>query len=103
MKSQLSLKARRRKAMEQLASLGNMLEGSLCRADRGESIRYQLTDKSAGRSRTLYVSADMAVEVREWTQNWKKAKRLLKELSQISREEVRASAGGARPRPNPTA
>ena len=82
-------------AMEQLASLGNMLEGSLCRADRGESIRYQLTDKSAGRSRTLYVSADRAVEVRQWTQNWKQAKRLLKELSQISREEVRADAQDA--------
>ena len=92
MKTQPSLKARRRKATECLGALGNLLEGSLCRADRGEAVRYQLTDKVAGRSRTLYVPADMAVEVRQWTQNWKQAKRLLRELSELSREEVRAGA-----------
>ena len=92
MKTQLSLKARRRKATESLGALGNLLEGSLCRADRGEAVRYQLTDKVAGRSRTLYVPADMAGEVRQWTQNWKQAKRLLRELSELSREEVRAGA-----------
>lgn len=92
MKTQLSLKARRRKATESLGALGNLLEGSLCRADRGEAVRYQLTDKVAGRSRTLYVPADMAMEVRQWTQNWKQAKRLLRELSELSREEVRAGA-----------
>lgn len=92
MKTQPSLKARRRKATESLGALGNLLEGSLCRADRGEAVRYQLTDKVAGRSRTLYVPADMAMEVRQWTQNWKQAKRLLRELSELSREEVRAGA-----------
>ena len=92
MKTQLSLKARRRKATESLGALGNLLEGSLCRADCGEAVRYQLTDKVAGRSRTLYVPADMAMEVRQWTQNWKQAKRLLRELSELSREEVRAGA-----------
>ena len=92
MKTQPSLKARRRKATERLSELGNLLEGSLCRADRGEAVRYQLTDKVAGRSRTLYVPADMAGEVRQWTQNWKQAKRLLRELSELSREEVRAGA-----------
>ena len=84
--------ARRREARERLGALGNLLEGSLCRADRGDAVRFQLTDKVAGRSRTLYVPADMAMEVRQWTQNWKQAKRLLRELSELSREEVRAGA-----------
>ena len=101
MKTQLSLMARRRKAKERLRALGNLLEGSLCRADRGEAVRFQLTDKVAGRSRTLYVPADMAMEVRQWTQNWKQAKRLLRELSELSREEVRASARAAGPRKTP--
>ncbi len=89
--------------MESLGALGNLLEGSLCRADRGEAVRYQLTDKVVGRSRTLYVPADMAEEVRQWTQNWKQAKRLLKELSALSREEVRAGTQGALPRGTPKA
>ena len=101
MKTQPSLKARRREATERLGALGNLLEGSLCRADRGEAVRYQLTDKVAGRSRTLYVPADMAVEVRKWTQNWKQAKRLLRELSELSREEVRAGTRDAGPRRTP--
>jgi len=58
--------------MERLAALGNLPEGSLCRADRGEAVRYQLTDKVANKSRTLYVPADMAEEARQWTQNWNK-------------------------------
>ncbi len=95
MKAHSTLNTRRRKAREQLAAIGNVLEGSLCRADRGESIRYQLTDKVAGKSRTLYVPVDMAGEVREWTQNWKKAKLILKKISELSREELRAGAQGA--------
>lgn len=93
--------ARRRKARERLGALGNLLEGSLCRADRGDAVRFQLTDKVAGRSRTLYVPADMAEEVRQWTQNWKQAKRLLRELSELSREEVRAGDRAAGPRKTP--
>src|SRR5690554_190841 len=101
MKAQPSLMARRRKARERLGALGNLLEGSLCRADRGDAVRFQLTDKVAGRSRTLYVPADMAEEVRQWTQNWNQAKRLLRELSELSREEVRAGDRAAGPRKTP--
>jgi hypothetical protein len=101
MKTQATLKARRRKAMERLGALGNLLEGSLCRADRGDAVRFQLTDKVAGRSRTLYVPAGMAEEVRQWTQNWKQAKRLLRELSDLSREEVRTGDRGVGPRKTP--
>jgi len=97
MKKEQSLKVRRRQAMERLAATGNILEGSLCRVARGESIRYQLTDKVAGRSRTLYIPADMAGEVRQWTRNWKQAKRLLRELSDLSREELRTDARGDDP------
>ena len=95
MKAHSTLKANRHKAKEQLAALGNVLEGSLCRADRGDCIRYQLTDKIAGKSRTLYVPVDRAGEVREWTRNWKQAKSILKKLSELSREELRAGARDA--------
>lgn len=53
--------------------------------------------RCAGRSRTLYVPVAMAEEVRQWTQNWKLAKRLLRELSEISLEEVRSGARDAVP------
>jgi hypothetical protein len=87
------------------AALGPMVEGSLCRADRGGQPRWQLTDRPAGKTRTLYVPAQRVEEVRAWTANWKRAKELLKVLSGLSREDLRGGAGRAAgaPRPRPTA
>jgi len=76
-----------------LASLGPVIEGSLCALRRGGQMRWQLTDRPAGKTRTLYVPAARAQEVRQWTANWKKAKALLRELAVISRQELRADAG----------
>jgi hypothetical protein len=82
-----------------------MVEGSLCQLRRGERPRWQLTDRPAGKTRTLYVPAGRAEEVRQWTANWKKARQLLKDLSDASREELRAKGGraGGTPRQRPTA
>ena len=46
MKAKPSLSARRRKAKAQLDALGNLLEGSLCRVERGNAVRFQLTDNA---------------------------------------------------------
>lgn len=101
---QKSASRRRAEALRALAGLGPVIEGSLCRADRGQSPRWQLTDRPDGRTRTLYVPAGRAGEVSQWTANWKKAKALLKELSEVSRDELREGAGraGGAPRPRRT-
>ena len=87
------------------AALGPMVEGSLCRADRGGHPRWQLTDRPAGKTRTLYVPAGRAEEVHAWTANWKRAKELLRVLSDLSRENLSGGAGRAAgtPRPRRTA
>ena len=92
---QKSAPRRRADALRALAGLGPVIEGSLCRADRGGSPRRQLTDRPAGRTRTLYVPAGRAGEVLRWAENWKRARALLKELSEASREELRECAGRA--------
>jgi len=96
---------RRVTAQRALAALGPVIEGSLYALRRGGSFRWQLTDRPAGKTRTLYVPAARAEEVRQWTANWKQAKGLLRQLSEASREELRARAGhvGGGPRPRPTA
>lgn len=78
-----------------------VVEGSLCRVARGGAERYQLTDKVAGKSRTVYVPKGDAEDVRRWTENWREAKRLLLEMSGVMREIIRenAAAGGGRKGP----
>jgi hypothetical protein len=91
----------RTKVLREFNALGPVIEGSLCQVRRGEGQRWQLTDRLAGKTRTLYVPAARAGEVRQWTVNWKKARLLLVELSEASREALRASggrAGGGPPR-----
>jgi len=101
---QIPASRKRAAALCALAGLGPVVEGSLCRTRRGEQPRWQLTDRPAGKTRTLYVPAERAGEVGEWTANWKKAKHLLKELSEASREELRGGDGraGGAPRPRRT-
>lgn len=84
---------KRAAAQRALSALGPVIEGSLCAVRRGGVVRWQLTDRPAGKTRTLYVPAERAEEVRAWTTNWKQAKRLLQELADASRQELRAEAG----------
>ena len=100
MKTKPALRGRT-EVLREFNALGPVIEGSLCQVKRGEGQRWQLTDRPDGKTRTLYVPAARAGEVRGWTVNWKRAKRLLAELSDASREALRASggrAGGGPPR-----
>ena len=96
---------KRAAALRALTSLGPMIAGSLCAVRRGGPFRWQLTDRPAGKTRTLYVPAARSEEVRAWIANWKQAKKLLRELAEASRQDLRESAGRAAavPRPRRTA
>jgi len=84
---------KRAAASRALASLGPVIEGSLCAVRRGGQMRWQLTDRPAGKTRTLYVPAARAPEVRQWILNWKQAKKHLRTLAEASREELRDADG----------
>ena len=61
------------------------MDGTLSRVDLGSSVRYQLTRKEEGRTKTIYVPARAAKEVGDWTGRWREVRELLKELSEFSR------------------
>ena len=71
--------------LKKLLSKGMIIEGSLCRADRGNTPRHQLTDRVDGKSRSLYVPEAFAPTVAEWTRNWAEVKALLKEMGDEAR------------------
>jgi hypothetical protein len=80
----LSLLRRMRDArLRQLRRTAPLLAGSLVALPRHSS-RY-LTDKAAGRTRTLYVPLKHLTEVTRWNEEHKKVRRLVSELSQIQR------------------
>ncbi len=56
-----------------------------------EGGRHQLSDRATGRFRSIYVPADFAPLVADWSARWAEAKRLMKEMSEIARSELVAA------------
>ena len=73
--------------LKQLIGLGPVMDGTLSKVDLGSSVRYQLTRKEDGRTKTIYVPARAAEEVGDWTGRWRQIRELLKEMSEFSRRE----------------
>lgn len=64
---------------------GPVIDGTLSNVNLGSSIRYQLTRKVKGRTKTVYVPSGAAEEVADWTGRWRDVRNLLKEMSEFSR------------------
>ena len=100
--STATLEKRRRAKLDELAGIGPLLQGSLaeigvtcgnpnCRCARGEKhASHIVTWKIRGKSKSLYVPVDMVEEVREWVDQHRQAKRLLKEISELSQKIIRS-------------
>ena len=50
---------------------GPVMDGTLSSIDLGTSVRYQLTRKEDGRTKTIYVPQRAAAEVADWTGRWR--------------------------------
>jgi len=94
-KSMSLLRRMRDARLRQLRRLGPMLGGSLV-VFPGHSSRY-LTDKAAGKTRTLYVPLGRLKEVERWNKNWQAARQLTRELSQLQRAILRKEIERDRP------
>ena len=92
--------------LEKLAGLGPVLQGTAVRKYRKCSAKgcpchsgrrmhpyTVVTTKEAGRTKALYVPVEMEGEVAGWLRGHRAAKRLLGEISALSRELVCAHAG----------
>lgn len=105
---------RRAAKLRELASVGPLVAGSLCRVKRrcgnancrcarGEPHwAYVLSFKVKGKTQTVHVPKEMVPEVQAWVTEHKRIKRLMAEVSRQSlamiRHHVRASRAGGRKR-----
>ena len=80
--------------LRRLRTLGPFLAGSLVSLPKHNS-RY-LTDKVGQTTRTLYIPLARLREVKRWNADFKKARQLLRELSEIQRSLLRAEIEAAR-------
>ena len=67
----------------ELGSLGLFIEGSLCKVRRPgrKPPAWQLTFKQAGKTRTVYVPAELVPEVQLWAKEFKRLKRLIRKIT----------------------
>lgn len=96
------LQKRRDARIKKLAQLGPVLEGSLaeigvtcgnpnCRCARGEKHRSHILKRQVrGKTQSLYVPVDMVEEARQWVSEFRRAKALLREISELNRSILRA-------------
>jgi hypothetical protein len=93
-KSPTVLRQMRQARLRRLRAMGFVLAGSLVRFPAHTSL--YLTDKVKGKTRTLYIPLSRLEEVKEWNVNYKLAKRLLAELSEIQRKLLVAEIAARR-------
>jgi hypothetical protein len=106
------LKNRRAAILKRMGRVGPLVTGSLvkihrkcgnknCRCAKGEGHpAHILTMTVKGKTKSVYVPVDLVHEVREWTQNHKALKAMIREVSDLSlaiiHGHVGASRGGAK-------
>lgn len=96
------LEARRDARIKKLASVGPLIQGSLttvnvtcgspnCRCARGQKHQsHRVTSKVRGKTKTVYVPVDRLEETKAWIQEHKRVKKLLKEISDLNEQILRA-------------
>jgi hypothetical protein len=67
----------------ELGALGLFIEGTLCKVRRPgrKPPAWQLTFKQAGKTRTVYVPAELVPEVQLWAKEFKRLKQLIGKVS----------------------
>ncbi|MBM3880864.1 MAG: hypothetical protein FJ387_14295 [Verrucomicrobia bacterium] len=85
-------------ALQRIAQTQPFLEGSLCSVKRPGCTQpgWHLTFKQKGRTRTVYVPMDLVPEVKTWTRNYKRLKKLIREVSRHSLALVRGHVANQR-------
>ena len=89
---------RRTQALRQLARMEPFIEGTLCSVKRRGCRQpgWQLTFKTKGKTRTVYVPLELAAEVKVWTEEYKRLKQLVRKVTTHSLALIRRHVAARR-------
>ena len=96
------LQAKRLSLLRQIQNLGPWIEGTLvatsrkcgkdncaCHHDGPKHPVLFVTWKEGGKTVSLYIPRQLEAAVKEWTQNYKQLKTLIRQVSEVQRQLVR--------------
>jgi hypothetical protein len=80
------LRKRREVLLRQLADVGPFVEGSIVRLPHPtcDHVAHRLTFKVQGRTKAVYVPVDLVEEVELWHRNYKRLKKLVRQITKAS-------------------
>jgi len=105
-----TLEVRRDAKLKRLARVGPVLEGSLarirvtcgnpnCRCARGEKhVSHILKRQLRGKTQSLYVPVDMVEDAHRWVNEYRRARQILRQISELNRAILRAYVSSKRAR-----
>ncbi len=92
------IEKRRNAKLKKLMTVGPVLQGSItnvkltcgnpaCKCARGEKHTSNiLTKKVKGKTKSVYIPADMLEDAKKWTEEYKKLKNMIKEISDYNEQ-----------------
>ena len=96
------LQAKRLSLLRQIQNLGPWIEGTLVttarKCGKGNCACHHqgpkhpvllVTWKEAGKTVSLYIPRHLEAEVKQWTQNYKRLKELIRQISEVQKQIVR--------------
>jgi hypothetical protein len=80
------LRKRRGVLLRQLAAIGPFVEGSVVRLPHPtcDHVAHRLTFKVRGKTKAVYVPVDLVEEVEVWHRNYKRLKKLVRQITKTS-------------------
>ena len=84
------LKARMHAKIRLIGRLGPFMAGTFVRKANNGSVAYTVTSKVAGKTKSIYVPVGLADEAEQWTKEYKKCKKVLKEINAIGEQIIKA-------------
>jgi hypothetical protein len=82
---------RREALLRQIAIIGPFIEGTLVKLPRKDCrhVAHRLTTKIKGKTQAVYVPLDRVKDVEAWTREYRRLKRLIKDVSHTGKLELR--------------
>ncbi|MDD3954678.1 MAG: hypothetical protein PHY82_12270 [Lentisphaeria bacterium] len=88
----------RQATLKQIGQIGPFIEGCLCSFKRPGCAEpgWHLTFKKKGRTTTVYVPMELAPEIKQWTQNYRQLKKLIRQVTRHSLALIRGHSANRR-------
>ena len=83
-----NLKAQINARIKQIGQSNIFISGTFVRKSNNGSIAHTVTSKVKGKTKSIYISVDLAEEVEQWTKEYKKVKRLMKDIDVLAEKII---------------